>query len=85
MTEPTGATRVFTFVVRFWREWSAAGLRWRGRIQHVESGDATSFLELGRMLQFLQSSGALAEDGSQSHSGEGAEQESGQDDTVARP
>ena len=62
MTESTGATRVFTFVVRFWREWSAAGLRWRGRIQHVESGEATSFLELARMLQFLRSSGALAED-----------------------
>jgi hypothetical protein len=63
MSEPVGVTRVFTFVVRFWREWSAAGLRWRGRIQHVESGDATSFVEMGRMLQFLGSAGALDEDG----------------------
>jgi hypothetical protein len=62
MTEPTGGTSVYTFVVRFWREWSAAGLRWRGRIQHVESGETTSFLNLGRMLEFLHSSGALAED-----------------------
>jgi hypothetical protein len=84
MTEPTGATRVFTFVVRFWRESSAAGLRWRGRIQHVESGEATSFLELGSMLQFLHSAGALAEDESLTPSGEGTEQVSSLDDPMPR-
>jgi hypothetical protein len=62
MSESTGVTRLFTFVVRVWREWSGARLRWRGRIQHVESGDATSFVELGSMVRFLRSSGALAED-----------------------
>jgi len=64
MRESTGVTRVFTFVVRFWREWSSAGMRWRGRIQHVESGDAASFVELGRMVQFLRSSGILEEEDS---------------------
>ncbi len=62
MTEPSGVPRVITFVVRFWREWSTAGLRWRGRIQHVESGDAASFMDLGKMLQFLRGSGVMAED-----------------------
>jgi hypothetical protein len=62
MTEPSGVPRVITFVVRFWREWSAAGLRWRGRIQDVESGDAASFMDLGKMLQFLRGSGVMAED-----------------------
>jgi hypothetical protein len=62
MTEPSGVPRVITFVVRFWREWSAAGLRWRGRIQHVESGDSASFIDLDKMLQFLRCSGVMAED-----------------------
>jgi len=53
---------VMTFVVRFWREWSAAGVRWRGRIQHVESGDAASFIDLNKMLRFLRCSGVMAED-----------------------
>jgi hypothetical protein len=62
LTEPSGVPRVVTFVVRFWREWSAAGVRWRGRIQDVESGDAASFMDLGKMLQFLRGSGVMAED-----------------------
>ena len=61
MPEPPGFPRVITFVVRFWREWSATGQRWRGRIQHVESGNAVSFLDLNKMMRFLRSSGALAE------------------------
>ena len=62
MTEPPGVPRVITFVVRFWREWSATGQRWRGRIQHVESGNAVSFMDLDKMMRFLRSSGALGED-----------------------
>jgi hypothetical protein len=62
MIEPSGVPRVVTFVVRFWREWSAAGVRWRGRIQDVESGDAASFMDLGKMLQFLRGSGVMADD-----------------------
>ena len=62
MIEPPGVPRVITFVVRFWREWSASGQRWRGRIQHVESGSAKSFTDLKQMVHFLRSSGAWGEE-----------------------
>jgi hypothetical protein len=42
-----------TFVVRFWREWSAAGPRWRARIDHVQSGEGAAFLDLDGMLAFI--------------------------------
>ena len=62
MAEPLGVPRVITFVVRFWREWSATGTRWRGRIQQLEGGNAASFTDLNTMMRFLRSSGALGED-----------------------
>ena len=62
MTEPSAVPRVFTFVVRFWKECSATGLRWRGRIQHVESGNSVSFIDVRKMLRFLCCSGVMAED-----------------------
>jgi hypothetical protein len=46
---PTG----ITFVVRFWQEWSGAESRWRGRIEHVESGRHANFLEFEDLLAFL--------------------------------
>ena len=49
-----------TFVVRFRREWSAAGPRWRGRIEHVQSGEKAAFLKLDEMLVFLHRFGAMA-------------------------
>jgi hypothetical protein len=42
-----------TFVVRFWRETSAGELRWRGQIEHPQSGERASFVELEAMLDFL--------------------------------
>lgn len=42
-----------TFIVRFWRETSAVGGRWRGRIEHVQSGQSAAFLDLETMLDFL--------------------------------
>jgi hypothetical protein len=42
-----------TFVVRFWRETSAGELRWRGQIEHVQSGQRAAFLEVDAMLRFL--------------------------------
>jgi len=36
--------------VRFWRELSAGELRWRGRIEHVQSGQAASFLNIDGLL-----------------------------------
>jgi hypothetical protein len=53
-----------TFVVRFWKEWSAAGPHWRGRIEHVQSGESAAFLGLDGMLDFIRSFGAMADDAS---------------------
>ena len=42
-----------TSIVRFWREWSAAGPRWRGWVEHVQSGEEAAFLDLDEMLRFI--------------------------------
>jgi hypothetical protein len=49
-TKPTTAT---TFVVRFWREWSAGEPRWRGQIEHVSSGQAANFFGTAGLVAFL--------------------------------
>jgi hypothetical protein len=54
-----------TFVVRFWRDWSAAGPRWRGRIEHVQSGQSAAFLDLDGMLGFIRRFGAMPNNESQ--------------------
>ena len=36
MAEPSPIPSISTFVVPFWRDWSAAGPRWRGRVEHVQ-------------------------------------------------
>jgi hypothetical protein len=46
-----------TFVIRFWTEWSHGGLRWRGRIEHLQSGHSIAFAKLQRMLAFMRSLG----------------------------
>jgi len=51
-----------TFVLRFWREWSASGSRWRGRIEHVQSGQRADFVELQSFLEFMRDLGIMAED-----------------------
>jgi hypothetical protein len=51
MTHPTRPSS--TFVVRFWYETSAGERRWRGQIEHVQSGERVAFLELAAMLSFL--------------------------------
>ena len=50
----TETTAITTFVVRFWREPSADKTRWRGRAEHVESGQQQSFLEIEVLLGFSQ-------------------------------
>ena len=62
MTEPSSIPPASTFVVRFWREWSAAGSRWRGRIEHVQSGQRSDFVELEGILEFVRALGAMADD-----------------------
>jgi hypothetical protein len=62
MTESPPVPPISTFVVRFWKEWSAAGPRWRGRIEHVQSGESVAFLGLDEILDFVRSFGAMPND-----------------------
>jgi hypothetical protein len=66
MTEPSPVPPISTFVVHFWHEWSAAGSRWRGRIEHVQSGESTAFVGLGGMLDFIRRFTALPTEAEQS-------------------
>jgi hypothetical protein len=47
-------TTTVTFVLRFWREMNAGEARWRGRIEHVQSGEAVSFTEPEGLNNFIQ-------------------------------
>jgi hypothetical protein len=62
VAELTPRPSVSTFVIRFWREWSAAGPRWRGRIEHVQSGESVTFLDLDEMLDFVRRIGVMGGD-----------------------
>lgn len=48
-----------TFVVRIWPEWSLSGARWRGRIEHLQSGRALAFQEPEQVLAFMRASGVF--------------------------
>ena len=61
MAEPSPVPPISTFVVRFWQEWSAAGSRWRGRIEHVQSGEIAAFLGLDEMLDFVRRIGVMGD------------------------
>ena len=61
VAEPSSISPVSTFIIRFWREWSAAGWRWRGRIEHVQSGESTSCLDLEGVLGFMQDRGVMSD------------------------
>jgi len=54
MNHPSaGPTSTQTFVVRFWREWSGAESRWRGRVEHVQSGQGVAFSDMEQMKEFM--------------------------------
>jgi hypothetical protein len=53
---------MITFVVRFWPETSAGEPRWRGQIEHVQSGEGAAFLDIGGMLSFLRRFGVEGDD-----------------------
>lgn len=44
-----------TFIVRIWLERSEIHPRWRGQIQHIQSGEKAAFMNLKEMGQFIQS------------------------------
>jgi hypothetical protein len=53
MHPSAATTSILTFVLRFQREAMTEGTRWRGSIEHVQSGEKAVFLELEAMLAFL--------------------------------
>ncbi len=62
VAEPAATPPTSTFVVRFWREWSAGRGYWRGRIEHVQSGRRADFVKLQGILEFVRDLGIMAED-----------------------
>lgn len=63
MNQPTVVAEITaTFVLRLWRETAAAQVSWRGRIEHVSSGESVSFRDLGEMIQFLRRFGFELDD-----------------------
>jgi hypothetical protein len=67
MTRPSPGPTIHTFVVRFRREWSVAGPRWRGSIEHVESRERGAFLDLGGLVTFLRRFGVVVPAGDKDH------------------
>ena len=61
-----------TFVIRFWREWSASGSRWRGCIEHVQSGTSVTRSDLKGIVGFIQRYGIMV-DGADHHTVESEE------------
>lgn len=54
MSQPVLPTTIAaTFVLRFWRETSEGEERWRGRIEHIQSGETASFLQTEVMVSFI--------------------------------
>jgi hypothetical protein len=62
MAEPSIIPPASTFVVRFWFERSATAGRWRGRIEHVQSGEHIDFVDPERILAFVQGFGVMVPD-----------------------
>lgn len=62
MAEPSRTSPASTFVIRFWREWSATTARWRGRIEHVQSGQRADFVQPEDILCFVRRFGVMAND-----------------------
>jgi hypothetical protein len=56
---------ISTFVVRMWHEWSVDGSRWRGRIEHLQSGESAAFLDLEGALAFIRRFTALPDQAGQ--------------------
>ncbi len=46
-----------TFIIRFWREWQSTDTEqfsgWRGRIEHIQSGQGITFYKRQQMLDFI--------------------------------
>jgi len=62
-----------SFIVRLWLEPSLReGGRWRGHIQHVQTGEAVYFHDLREMLRFIEEHSGVPfplQDSSRAHQG----------------
>lgn len=70
---PTETIYTTTFVIHFWREWTGTESRWRGRVEHVESGRQANSLEIADLLGFFQRFGISGPDPPTGRSGEPVE------------
>jgi hypothetical protein len=59
MAESHSVPPANTFVVRLWHEWTAEGPRWRGCIEHLQSGESRAFLDWDGLLSFVHRFAAL--------------------------
>jgi hypothetical protein len=59
VAEPSSTLPASTFIVRFWRDRSGDESRWRGQIQHVQSGESASCLDLETIVDFIQRLGVM--------------------------
>jgi hypothetical protein len=59
-----------TFIVRFWWDRSGDVSRWRGQIQHVQSGESAAFLDIEGMLGFVRDIGIAVSNLEQAGTGE---------------
>ncbi len=53
MAKPPQQMLFGTFVLRFWREQSALSPRWRGLVEHVQTGEGAAFDDVRQMLAFI--------------------------------
>lgn len=61
MAEPSFIPPASTFILRFWWDRTDGESRWRGRIEHVQSGESASCLDLEGILRFIQDLGVMAD------------------------
>lgn len=54
-----------TFIVRFWRESDQLTVRWRGQIQHIQTGEQLSFAQEKPMLTFIRRWVKITKNGNQ--------------------
>jgi hypothetical protein len=62
MSKPLPTSPASTFILCFYREWTAGRPRWRGHIEHLQSGEGVAFLDLDKLLAYVRSFGIMVEE-----------------------
>lgn len=76
MTPSPTLPAAYTFVLRLWQEWSESGLRWRGWIEHLPSGEREAVQDWAGVEAFVGRFGVEAGNGGQRAEGRGRRAES---------